>query len=194
MLLSRALLKRHSVLPGFDLALGFTLLYLSLIVLVPLVGGVPEDVHDDLAGVLGRRHRAARRRLVPADLRRLVRGGARQRGVRPARLLGARALRLPGAPRRRRAGRPAVRAADRGRRHRPDGALLRQRLDRPVAAVQGQLHAGRRLGRAHLHRPAVRRPHAAAGARGPAEGDRGGGGDPRREPLADLHAASSCRS
>jgi sulfate transport system permease protein len=36
MFLSRALLKRHSVLPGFDLALGFTLLYLSFIVLVPL--------------------------------------------------------------------------------------------------------------------------------------------------------------
>ena len=36
MLLSKALLKRHSVLPGFDLALGFALLYLSLIVLVPL--------------------------------------------------------------------------------------------------------------------------------------------------------------
>jgi len=36
MLLSRTLLKRHTVLPGFDLALGFTLLYLSLIVLLPL--------------------------------------------------------------------------------------------------------------------------------------------------------------
>ncbi|MBU6271726.1 MAG: sulfate ABC transporter permease subunit CysT [Betaproteobacteria bacterium] len=36
MLMSRALLRRHSVLPGFDLALGFSLLYLSLIVLVPL--------------------------------------------------------------------------------------------------------------------------------------------------------------
>lgn len=36
MLLSRALLRRHTVLPGFDLALGFTLLYLGLIVLVPL--------------------------------------------------------------------------------------------------------------------------------------------------------------
>jgi sulfate transport system permease protein len=35
-LLSRTLLKRHSVLPGFDLALGFTLLYLCLIVLIPL--------------------------------------------------------------------------------------------------------------------------------------------------------------
>ncbi len=36
MLFSRTLLKRHSVLPGFDLALGFTLLYLGLIVLLPL--------------------------------------------------------------------------------------------------------------------------------------------------------------
>jgi sulfate transport system permease protein len=36
MIFSRALLKRHSVLPGFDLALGFTLLYLGFIVLVPL--------------------------------------------------------------------------------------------------------------------------------------------------------------
>jgi len=36
MFLSRTLLKRHSVLPGFDLALGFTLLYLGVIVLLPL--------------------------------------------------------------------------------------------------------------------------------------------------------------
>jgi len=36
MFLSRTLLRKHSVLPGFDLALGFTLLYLSLIVLLPL--------------------------------------------------------------------------------------------------------------------------------------------------------------
>jgi len=33
---SRTLLKRHSVLPGFDLALGLALLYTSLIVLIPL--------------------------------------------------------------------------------------------------------------------------------------------------------------
>ena len=36
MILSRSLLTRHSVLPGFDLALGFTLLYLGFIVLIPL--------------------------------------------------------------------------------------------------------------------------------------------------------------
>ncbi len=36
MIFSRTLLKRHTVLPGFDLALGFTLFYLGLIVLIPL--------------------------------------------------------------------------------------------------------------------------------------------------------------
>jgi len=36
MFLRKALLTRHSVLPGFDLALGFTLLYLGFIVLIPL--------------------------------------------------------------------------------------------------------------------------------------------------------------
>jgi sulfate transport system permease protein len=35
-LFSRTLLRRHSVLPGFDLALGFALSYLALIVLIPL--------------------------------------------------------------------------------------------------------------------------------------------------------------
>ncbi|MBX6393142.1 MAG: sulfate ABC transporter permease subunit CysT, partial [Burkholderiales bacterium] len=34
--MSTLLLRRHSVLPGFNLALGFTLLYLALIVLIPL--------------------------------------------------------------------------------------------------------------------------------------------------------------
>ncbi|MGH8646299.1 MAG: sulfate ABC transporter permease subunit CysT [Gammaproteobacteria bacterium] len=34
----RGLVTRHSVLPGFHLALGFTVLYLSLIVLIPLAG------------------------------------------------------------------------------------------------------------------------------------------------------------
>jgi sulfate transport system permease protein len=36
MILSKTLLRRPSVLPGFDLALGLTVLYLSLIVLLPL--------------------------------------------------------------------------------------------------------------------------------------------------------------
>ena len=36
MILSRTLLTRHSVLPGFDLALGVTILYLGFVVLIPL--------------------------------------------------------------------------------------------------------------------------------------------------------------
>jgi sulfate transport system permease protein len=36
MIFSRTLLRQHSVLPGFDLALGLTLAYLCLIVLIPL--------------------------------------------------------------------------------------------------------------------------------------------------------------
>jgi sulfate transport system permease protein len=36
MIFSRTLLRQHTVLPGFDLALGLTVLYLSLIVLIPL--------------------------------------------------------------------------------------------------------------------------------------------------------------
>ena len=36
MIFSRTLLRRHSELPGFDLALGFTLLYLGFVVLIPL--------------------------------------------------------------------------------------------------------------------------------------------------------------
>src|SRR5438552_12786931 len=36
MFFTRTLLRRHSVLPGFDLSLGFTLLYLGFIVLIPL--------------------------------------------------------------------------------------------------------------------------------------------------------------
>ncbi len=39
-LVTRALLRRHSVLPGFGLALGFVLAYLGLIVLVPLSAAV----------------------------------------------------------------------------------------------------------------------------------------------------------
>ena len=36
MFLSKTLLRRHTVLPGFDIALGLTLFYLCLIVLIPL--------------------------------------------------------------------------------------------------------------------------------------------------------------
>ena len=44
--------RRPSVLPGFGLALGFTLVYLSLIVLIPLSAAFIKTSHADLAGVL----------------------------------------------------------------------------------------------------------------------------------------------
>ena len=118
MLLSRALLKRHSVLPGFDLALGFTLLYLSFIVLVPLSAAFLKTFTMTWPAfwdaVTAPRVVASYRLTFGASFA----AALRQRGLRPHRLLGAGALRLPGAPPRRRARRPAVRAADGGRRHR----------------------------------------------------------------------------
>jgi sulfate transport system permease protein len=41
------------VLPGFGLTLGYTLFYLSLIVLIPLVGAALQDLHAQLGAVLG---------------------------------------------------------------------------------------------------------------------------------------------
>ncbi|RRS01024.1 sulfate ABC transporter permease subunit CysT [Aquabacterium soli] len=46
MIFSRTLLRRHSVLPGFDLALGLTIFYLSLIVLIPLSATFLRTVND----------------------------------------------------------------------------------------------------------------------------------------------------
>ena len=51
--------KKPSVIPGFGLALGFTLTYLSLIVLIPLAGARPEDRDARLAGILADRDRPA---------------------------------------------------------------------------------------------------------------------------------------
>ncbi len=40
--------KSHSVLPGFGITLGYTLTYLSLIVLVPLSELAPQLIHPSL--------------------------------------------------------------------------------------------------------------------------------------------------
>ena len=50
MILSRSLLRRHSVLPGFDLALGFSLLYIGLIVLIRTV--LSMSIQIEIDGVL----------------------------------------------------------------------------------------------------------------------------------------------
>ena len=46
MIFTRTLLRRHTVLPGFDLALGLTIFYLSLIVLIPLSATFLRTVND----------------------------------------------------------------------------------------------------------------------------------------------------
>jgi hypothetical protein len=84
------------VLPGFDLALGFTLLYISLIVLIPLSAAFLKTFTLTWPSSSGRGHHAARAGLLPADLRRLAAGRADQRRVRPDRGLGAGALQFPG--------------------------------------------------------------------------------------------------
>ena len=43
LLMSTLTLKQRSVLPGFGLSLGYTVVYLSLIVLIPLSGALFED-------------------------------------------------------------------------------------------------------------------------------------------------------
>ena len=84
----------------------------------------------------------------------------------------------------RRADRPAVRPADGRLGHRADGRLLAKRLDRPVprtARHQGGVLAAGHRDRADVHRPAVRRAHAAAGARR----TRSRNGRSRRQPRRD---------
>ena len=54
-------LKRPSAIPGFGLALGFTLTYLSLIVLIPLAALVLKSATLGLGRLLGRGHRTRAR-------------------------------------------------------------------------------------------------------------------------------------
>lgn len=68
--------KEHSVVPGFGLTLGFTLFYLSLIVLIPLSATFLRTA-DGLAGVLGSRGVAARGGVLQTHIRGITAGGAR---------------------------------------------------------------------------------------------------------------------
>ena len=83
------------VLPGFGLSLGVTLSYLALVVLIPLTALFARSSRchgrDCRAGDV-----AARLRGVPAHVRHVSPRGADQRGLRAAGCLGARALPFPG--------------------------------------------------------------------------------------------------
>lgn len=64
-------LKQRSVLPGFNLALGYTLLYMGLIVLITN-GGVHQNHRPELDGVLGDCDYTSGAGVLPADLWRFV--------------------------------------------------------------------------------------------------------------------------
>ena len=60
------------MLPGFNLTLGYTLFYLSLIVLIPLSALVFKTFTLTWDAVLGGHQRPARAGVVPADLWRVA--------------------------------------------------------------------------------------------------------------------------
>ena len=161
--------SRSSVLPGFKLTLGYTLLYLSLIVLIPLAATFwktsaltwDQFWHTVTAPRVMASYRLSFGASFLAALINLV--------FRPARRLGAGALPVLGQTIRGRAGGPAICAADGGGGHRVDRHLRAKRLDRPVACAAGhqsRLHPTGHPDCAHLHRVAVHCPHRATGAGG----------------------------
>ena len=182
------------VLPGFSLSLGYTLFYLSLLVLIPIAACFLKASSLSLDAVLARR--CARERARAAYLLTLgasLRRGRDQRRARRARRLGAGALRVPAA-----------------------SGCFDSLVDLPFAlptAVAGLVYSSLYVENGWLGRflvplgiqgaysrlgivlvlvfigfPFVVRTRA-AGARGPRRGRRGGGGVPRREPLADRSRA-----
>jgi sulfate transport system permease protein len=130
-------LKKRSVLPGFGLALGYTVLYLSLIVLIPLAATFlkasslswPQFWH--IAGI------AARAGFVSPDLRSVIHRRLRQSGLRRAGRVGAGALQFPRQTSVRLAGRSSVRFADGGCRHRTDHDLRAEWLAGPAPGSLG---------------------------------------------------------
>ncbi len=83
--------RRHSILPGFGLAMGFTVFYLSLIVLIPLSAAFLKTF------TMGWAHfwetvTGARAGVVPIEHRRFVGRCEHQQLAGPARRLGSRAL------------------------------------------------------------------------------------------------------
>ena len=83
------------VIPGFGLTLGYTLVYLSLLVLIPL-GAMFLNHPAQLGAILGHHQRAAGARRAQAELRHRARRRRAQRLDRHAAGLGSGAPRIPG--------------------------------------------------------------------------------------------------
>ncbi len=88
--------KHNNVLPGFTPALGFTVFYLSLIVLIPLSAAFLKTTLLTWDQFWHTRDLAARAGVVPPEFRRGVDRCGHQCGVRAAHGLGADALYFPG--------------------------------------------------------------------------------------------------
>ena len=181
------------MLPGFRLTMGFTVFYLCLIVLDPAAdaaGCGPRRMTWDAfwQTITDPRVVASYRLSIGASLVAAV----RQRGLRacssrgcscatsfPGRRIVDALIDLPFAlP-------TAVAGITLTTLYAPNGWL-----GAPLEPLrhQGRVHAARRHDRADLHRPAVRRPDAAAGHRGSRSGGRGGGDQPRRDAGASVLA------
>ena len=84
--------KKRSNLPGFGLALGYTVLYLSLIVLIPLAATFLKASSLELGAVLAHRCVSACRGFVSPDLRSVADRRSGQSGIRSSGGVGTRAL------------------------------------------------------------------------------------------------------
>ena len=159
--------RQPSVIPGFGLTLGFSLAYLTLIILIPLTGAGLALGRAWLGGFLRHRHRPAhaegagdlvRHRRLIAALVNVVFGTivawVLVRYRFPGRRIVDAMVDLPFAlP-------TAVAGIALTALYAPKGWI-----GQPARAArhQGRLHAARHRHRADLHRPALRRAHGAAG-------------------------------
>ena len=182
------------VLPGFGPAISLTVAYLSLLILIPLSTLVLKTASMGpeafWAAVTSPRTLAAYRLSFGAALAAAAINAVF--GLVVAWVLER--YRIPRQAPRRRPGRPAVRAADRGRRHRADDAVRRERLDRQQLAPLGIKVAYTPLGvvvaLTFIGLPFVVRTVQPVLA-GPRARDRGGGGRARgRERL--RRSCASC--
>ena len=184
--------KNRSALPGFGLTMGYTLLYLSLIVLIPLAvlvirsfrGGWEEFwLAATAPRVIASYKLTFRASLIAAIVNAIFGFIVAWTLVRyqvPGKKFIDALIDLPFALPTAVSGIALC------------GGLRSARLVRPVPGAAGNqdglLAAGHR-DRADVHRPAVRRADAAAGARGTRPRDGRSGGEPGRQPAAGLSAA-----
>jgi len=136
--------RQVSAIPGFNLSLGFTLTYLSLIVLIPLAGVFAKAAGLGWIELWAGIECTARTRRAQIVLWYCVHCRHDQRRFRYAGGLGVCPLRIPRQAIVRCHHRSALCVADSGGRHCPDRVVCGQRLGRPVAGAgrpQGSLYA-----------------------------------------------------